>query len=135
LVYENTETIKRDLKMPNNSLVTIFNKAPYERISIVEGARCIAGVSTMGLEGIAVFIDDGVYALLKNQNPSGAGLEPISVWLRLLETNKVPMKVIRESLAERGIKESDLEKFQNLDVISTRQLSELMANYSSVFVV
>ncbi len=121
--------------MPNNNLITFFNKAPYERISIVEGARCIAGVSTMGLEGITVFIDDGVYALLKNQSPAGVGLEPISVWLKLLETNKVPMKVIRESLVERGIRESDLEKLQHLDVISKQQLSELMASYSSVFVI
>jgi len=131
----NAENMVRNPKMPDNTLVTIFNKAPYERISIVEGARCIAGVSTMGLEGIAVFIDDGVYALLKNQDPLGAGLEPIVVWLKLLESNKVPMKVIRESLVERGIKESDLEKFQNLDVISKKQLSELIPNYSSIFVV
>ena len=118
-----------------NKVITIFNKAPYERISIVEGARCVAGISTMGLEGITVFIDDGVYALLKNQNPSGAGLEPISVWLKLLETNNVPVKVIRESLVKRGIRESDLEKLQNLEVVSEPQFSELMVDYSSVFVI
>jgi sulfur relay (sulfurtransferase) DsrF/TusC family protein len=121
--------------MANNNLITVFNKAPYERISIVEGARCIAGISTMGLEGITVFIDDGVYSLLKNQNPASTGLEPISIWLKLLETNRVPMKVIRESLVERGIKESDLEKLQNLDVISKQQFSDLMMSYSSVFVI
>lgn len=121
--------------MPTHNLITVFNKAPYERISIVEGIRCIAGISTMGLEGITVFIDDGVYALLKNQNPAGAGLEPISIWLKLLEANNVPMKAVRESLLERGIRESDLERFQHLDVISKRQFSELMLNYSSVFVI
>jgi sulfur relay protein TusC/DsrF len=121
--------------MANHKIITVFNKAPYERISIVEGARCIAGVSAMGTEGIAVFIDDGVYALLRNQNPTGAGLEPISIWLRLLEINNVSMRVILESLAERGIRESDLEKLLHLDVISMQEFSELMLNYNSVFVI
>jgi sulfur relay (sulfurtransferase) DsrF/TusC family protein len=121
--------------MTNNNLITIFNKAPYERISIVEGARCIAGVSTMGLDGITVFIDDGVYALLKDQNPAGTGLEPISAWLKLLESNKVSIKVVRESLVERGIKDSDLEKFQNLNIISKQQLSELITHYASIFAI
>lgn len=121
--------------MANHKIITVFNKAPYERISIVEGARCIAGVSAMGTEGIAVFIDDGVYALLRNQNPTSAGLEPISIWLRLLETNNVPMRVVHESLVERGIKESDLEKLPHLEMISMQQFSELMLNYNSVFVI
>jgi sulfur relay (sulfurtransferase) DsrF/TusC family protein len=121
--------------MANHKIITIFNKAPYERISIVEGARCIAGVSTMGTEGIAVFIDDAVYALLRNQRPAGAGVEPISIWLRLLEANNVPIKLIRESLQERGIRESDLEKLSHLEIISMQQFSELMLNYNSVFVV
>lgn len=113
----------------------VFNKAPYERISIVEGTRAVAGVVTMGTEGAAAFIDDGVYALLKNQDPASAGIESTLNWLKLLEKSKVPMKVIRESLSERGVQESDLLKLGGLEVISREEFGKLMLDYNSVFVI
>ena len=121
--------------MANQKVMVIFNKAPYERISMVEGIRCIAGVVTMGIEGTTVFIDDGVYALLKNQNPAGTGIEPIGTWLKLLESNKVPIKVMREALSERGIEEKDLVELDTLEIISAPDLAQLMLDYSSIFVI
>jgi len=118
----------------NHKVMAIFNKAPYERISVVEGTRALAGLVTMGTEGIAVFISDGVYALLKNQNPTSVHIEPILNWLRLLETNRVPMRAIWESLFQRGIRESDLLDLAGLEVINSKDLAELMLSYNSVFV-
>jgi tRNA 2-thiouridine synthesizing protein C len=121
--------------MSTHRVMVIFNKAPYERIAIVEGIRCITGVVTMGIEGTTVFIDDGVYALLKNQDPTGAGVDPIGTWLKLLESNKVPIKVMSEALSERGIQEKDLMELDTLEIISAPDLAQLMLDYSSVFVI
>jgi sulfur relay (sulfurtransferase) DsrF/TusC family protein len=89
----------------------------------------------MGTEGVAAFIDDGVYALLKNQDPASAGIESALNWLKLLEKSEVPMKVIRESLSERGVQESDLLELGSLEVISREEFGKLMLDYSSVFVI
>ncbi|WXG44666.1 MAG: DsrE family protein [Promethearchaeati archaeon SRVP18_Atabeyarchaeia-1] len=121
--------------MAGHKVVIVFNKAPYERISVVEGSRAIGGVVTMGTEGIAVFVDDGVCALLKNQDPAGSGLESILSWLKLLEKSRVPMKVVRESLSERGVDESDLLELGGLEVISRDELGKLVLGYNSVFVI
>jgi tRNA 2-thiouridine synthesizing protein C len=122
-------------EMVGNKVVAVFNKAPYERISIVEGTRAIAGVVTMGSQGIAVFIDDGIYALLRNQNTASAGFEPIISWLKVLEKSKVMVKAIRESLEERGIQEQDLLELEGLEVISIEEFGKLMLSYNSVFVI
>jgi tRNA 2-thiouridine synthesizing protein C len=121
--------------MSSHKVMVIFNKAPYERISVVEGIRCLASVVTMGIEGTTVFIDDGVYALLKNQKPAGTGIEAIGTWLKLLESNKVPIKVMLEALSERGIHEKDLIELETLEVIPASDLAQLMLDYSSVFVI
>ena len=121
--------------MTGHKIIVVFNKAPYERISIVEGTRCVGGVVTMGTEGIAAFIDDGVYALMKNQNTVGAGFEPIMTWLKLLEKSNVRMKAIRESLEERGVQESDLLQLGGLELISKEEFGKLMLEYNSVFVI
>ena len=121
--------------MSGHKVMVIFNKAPYERISIVEGIRCLASVVTMGIEGITVFIDDGVYALLKNQKPAGTGIEPVETWLKLLESNKVPIKIMREALSERGIEEKDLVALKTREIISASDLAQLMLDYNSVFVI
>jgi tRNA 2-thiouridine synthesizing protein C len=121
--------------MAGHKVVAVFNKAPYERISVVEGTRAIGGVVTMGTEGIAAFIDDGVYALLKNQNTASAGFEPIMIWLKLLEKSQVPMKVIKESLEERGVEKSDLIQIGGLEVISKEEFGKLILEYNSVFVI
>jgi tRNA 2-thiouridine synthesizing protein C len=121
--------------MTGHKIMAVFNKAPYERISIVEGTRAIGGVVTMGTEGIAAFIDDGVYALIRNQNTASAGFEPIMTWLKLLEKSKVLMKVMLESLEERGIEESNLLELSGLEVISKEDFAKLMLEYNSVFVI
>ena len=121
--------------MSRHKVMVVFNKAPYERISMAEGIRCITSVVTMGIEGTTVFIDDGVYALLKNQDPAGIGVESIRNWLKLLELNKIPIKVMGEALSERGIQEKDLLELDNLEIISAPDLAQLMLDYSSVFVI
>ncbi len=121
--------------MGNQKIMVVFNKAPYERISVVESIRAATGVIAMDIEGITVFIDDGVYALLKNQNPAGTGLESVEKGLKLLDMNDAQIKVVRESLVERGIEESDLLELAGLEVISAEELGELMLDYNSVFVI
>jgi tRNA 2-thiouridine synthesizing protein C len=121
--------------MAGHKIMAVFNKAPYERISIVEGTRAIGGVVTMGTQGIAAFIDDGVYALLRNQNTAAAGFEPVMTWLKLLEKSKVPIKVIRESLEERGVRESEILELSGLEVISKEEFGKLILDYNSVFVI
>jgi tRNA 2-thiouridine synthesizing protein C len=56
-----------------------------------------------------VFIDDGVYALLKGQDPSGLDMKPLGDGFPMLADFGVEKFYVHEaSLAERGLTADDL---------------------------
>ena len=104
--------------------IVIFRKAPYGSVYPIEGARIIQGLMVMDLDAKAVFIDDGVYALTKNNDPSGINMAPVKLTIQNLEALDVPMYVVKDSLDERGLTQEDLEYDVNL--ITLEELANLL---------
>jgi tRNA 2-thiouridine synthesizing protein C len=71
------------------------------------------------------FIDDGVYQLVKGQETQGAGMKNFSPTYRALEGYDIEkLFVERESLAARGLSESDL--LVPVSVMTAAELGALM---------
>jgi len=104
--------------------IIVFKQCPYGSVYPIEAARIIQGLLVMDLDAKAVFIDDGVYALTKNHKPEGINMALVKLTLENLESANVPMYVIRESLAERGINNEELD--YNVSVISLEDFSKLL---------
>ena len=78
-----------------------------------------------------VFIDDGVYELVKGQETKGIGIKNHSKTYRALDGYDVEkLYVERESMEERGLSEADL--LVPVEVLSSAEMADLMAEQDVV---
>ena len=49
----------------------LMRKAPYGTVYPAEGFRAMMGIAVFEMDICVVFLDDGVYTLLKGQDPAG----------------------------------------------------------------
>lgn len=91
--------------MGEKHVLFTFNHAPYGSIFYNEGLRAVVGV-TSGIDEHSVdvvYLGDGAYFALK-----GVDRADSSKYLGTLSKMGYPLRVERESLEARGIKESEI---------------------------
>ena len=87
----------------------LLRKAPYGRVYTAEAFRTIMGIAVFEMEICVVFMDDGVYALMKGQDPEKLDMKPLGEGFPMLKDFDVNRFVVHdESLAERGLSAEDL---------------------------
>jgi len=73
-----------------------------------------------------LFIDDGVYCLLKNQTPEAVGLVSFRERLKTL-SDLVGLLVASYSLSQRKLKQKDLDKNYNVKTLLLGEVTELIS--------
>jgi tRNA 2-thiouridine synthesizing protein C len=87
----------------------LIRKAPYGSIYPVEGYRAIMGLKLFEVDVYVLFVDDGVYTLVKGQNPGKLDMKPLGEAFPMLEDFEVNRFCVHDaSLAERGLTKDDL---------------------------
>ena len=87
----------------------VNRKAPYGTIYALESLEVVLITATFDQDVSLVFIDDGVYELLKGQQTKGIGIKNFSPSYRALEGYDIEkLYVERASLEQRGLSEADL---------------------------
>ena len=108
-----------------NSIAVLMRKAPYGSVYTAEGFRTIMGMAVFEMDICVVFVDDGVYALLKAQDPSDLEIKPLGDgFLMLPEFDVNKFYVHDESLAERGLRPEDL--VMEVEVVSSAQIAQIL---------
>ncbi len=107
-------------------VIVLFRKGPYGIINSLEGVRVGQGLLVLDVENDAIFIDDGVFNLIKDQNPDGIGHHSVMGALEALHRYEVPIYALDKSLEQRGIQIKDLDPKLEVKVISVADLSELL---------
>lgn len=117
----------------------INRRAPYGSIYALEGLEVVLIGAAFDQDCCMAFIGDGVFQLLKGQDPRDAGMKNFSPTYKALgdyEVNK--LYVERESLSERGLSEDDLMELTwedededwaekpSIRVVSRAELAQLM---------
>ena len=118
---------------PNRIKKVMFvnRKAPYGTIYALESLEVVLITATFDQDVSLVFLDDGVYELLKGQNTKAIGIKNFSPTYRALEGYDVEkLYVERESLEARGLTEDQL--LVDVEVLSSAQMGELMADQDVV---
>jgi len=109
----------------------VNRKAPYGTIYALESLEVVLIAATFDQDVSLVFVDDGVYELLKGQNSKAIGIKNFSPTYRALEGYDVEkLFVERESLEARGLTEKDL--LVPVEVLSSAALATLMAEQDVV---
>ena len=103
----------------------VNRKAPYGTIHALESLEVVLIAATFDQDCSLVFLDDGVYELVKGQNTKGIGLKNFSPTYRALEGYDIEkLYVERESLEARGLTADDL--LVPVQVLSGPEMAELM---------
>jgi tRNA 2-thiouridine synthesizing protein C len=122
---------KKEKLMARNTVAIMMRKAPYGSVYTAEGFRSIMGVGVFEMDVRPVFVDDGVYALVKGQD--GAALDVKALgdgWGMLEDFGVKTLYVHGPSLVERGLTPTDLTT--NVIVLDDAGLAALLADSGAV---
>ena len=109
----------------------VNRKAPYGTIHSLESLEVVLIAATFDQDVSLVFLDDGVYELLKGQNTKAIGMKNFSPTYRALDGYDVEkLYVERESLDARGLSEADL--LVPVEVLGSSEMAALMAEQDVV---
>lgn len=109
----------------------LMRKAPYGSVYPAEGFRAMMGVAVFELPICVIFLDDGVYTLVRGQNPSALDMKSLAEGFAALpEAGIQEFYVHEESLAERGLAPEDL--VVEAQVVNGSELDRILAGCSAV---
>lgn len=109
-----------------NQLAVVFRTAAHGQASGREGLDAILACSALTDEIAVLFLGDGVYQLLSNQQPAavlGRDYAPTFKLFNLYDIEQV--YICRESLLERGLIRDQL--LLPAELVSREQIRELLA--------
>ena len=61
----------------SNKAAVLMRKAPYGSVYTAEGFRSMMGIGVFEMDISVLFVDDGVYALVKGQDPAQLDMKPL----------------------------------------------------------
>ena len=93
----------------SDQVAVLMRRAPYGSVYTAEGFRTIMGIAVFEMDISVVFMDDGVYALVKNQDPGKLDMKPLGDGFSMLGDFGVEKFYVHdESLDTRGLTLDDL---------------------------
>ena len=108
-----------------------MRRAPHGTIYTYEGLEMILIMASYDQDITVVFIDDGVYALKKDQDTSAIGIKGFAKTFLALDGYDVEkLYVDQQSLEERGLTEDDL--VVPVEVMSAEEIGRLMTEQDEV---
>ncbi len=107
--------------MAQRTVLVTINRPPYGSIFYTEGLRAAVGV-TSGVDENQVtiaYLGDGIYFALK-----GVDRKDTDKYLGTLKKQKARLVVEKESLKDRGFKETEVD--EGFEVLSTKEIFSLL---------
>jgi tRNA 2-thiouridine synthesizing protein C len=109
----------------------LMRKAPYGSVYPAEGFRAMMGVAVFELGLCVIFLDDGVYTLVKGQNPAALDMKPLGEGFPTLPDVGIKEFYVHDrSLAERGLAPEDL--VLPVRVVSGQEIEQILAGCTAV---
>jgi tRNA 2-thiouridine synthesizing protein C len=114
-----------------NTVAILMRKAPYGSVYTAEGLRSMMGIGVFEMDINVIFVDDGVYALLKDQDPSALDMKSLGDSFPMLTEFGVTKFFVHEpSLKERGLAADDL--VMDVELVDDTKTAELLASSGPV---
>lgn len=109
----------------------VNRKAPYGTIYALEALEVVLISAAFDQDVSLVFLDDGVYQIVKGQHTKAIDVKNFSPTYRALEGYDIEkLYVSKESLEERGLTVDDL--LVDVEVLDAAAMSKLMAEQDVV---
>lgn len=109
-----------------NQVAILMRKAPYGTVYTAEGLRTLMGIGVFEMDISVLYVDDGVYALLKGQDPQALDMKPLGdAFPSLADFGVTKFYVHDASLAERGLTRADL--VLDAEIVDGARIAEIMS--------
>lgn len=92
-------------------ILLVVKSPPYGSVRAAEGLRIATAMIAIDVLPKVLFVDDGVYCLLKNQKPEAAGLASFGERLKTL-ADLIGLYAVSDSIRQRKLKQSDFENYK-----------------------
>jgi sulfur relay protein TusC/DsrF len=112
------------------STLVLVTRAPYGLEEAFAGLRLALAMGVNGMKTSVVMLEDGVYNSVASQKADAVKMPSNMEATKELYDFDVPVYVVAEDLAARGIPESKL--FEGLKVVPATKLKELIASHDVV---
>ena len=110
----------------------VNSKAPYGTVYSLEVLEMVLISAAFEQDVHLMFIDDGIYQIVKNQDPQAIEIKNHSKTYRALEGYDIEkLFVCKESMEERGLTEDDL--LVDVEVLPRAEVGKLMNDMDIVF--
>jgi len=113
-----------------NSTLVLITKPPYGLEEAFAGLRLGLAMGVNGMKTSVLMVEDGVYNSVGSQKPEAVAMPSNIDATKELYDFEVPVYVVKEDLASRGIDESSL--FEGLKVVPASKARELVAEHDVV---
>lgn len=115
----------------SNKVAVLMRKAPYGSVYTAEGLRTLMGIGVFEMDISVVFMDDGVFALNKGQNPAKLDMKPLGDAFPMLGDMGVKRFYVHDqSMAERGLTTDDL--VIPVAVVSAAEIAQILQDSGKV---
>ncbi|OGS41652.1 MAG: hypothetical protein A3K67_04760 [Euryarchaeota archaeon RBG_16_62_10] len=112
------------------SILVLITKAPYGLEEAFAGLRLALAMAVNGMKTAVLLTEDGVYNAVATQKPEAVKMPSNIEATKELYDFDVPVYVVEEDLAARGISEAKL--FEGLKAVPATKARELMADHDLV---
>lgn len=118
-----------------NSVVIICEDSPFGKNSVVESIRMAAGILAVGDidKCKVILLKDAVHFMNKNLNPDVLNMDDFANIMRLIELSELEIFLHDKALKAAGIEPTDLILDENLKIIGTQQISQLILDADMSF--
>lgn len=112
------------------SILVLITRAPYGLEEAFAGLRLALAMGVNGMKTSVLMMEDGVYNAVATQKPEAVKMPSNIEATKELYDFDVPVYVVREDLATRGIPESKL--FEGLKAVPAVDAKKLLSEHDVV---
>jgi tRNA 2-thiouridine synthesizing protein C len=114
-----------------SKVLLVIKSPPYGNSKASEGFRMATAMIAMDVLPQILFVEDGVYCLVKSQKAETVGLASFAERLRTL-ADLVGLQALSDSLFQRKLKTDDLDENYHVKTLAINEAAELIAQNEAV---
>lgn len=109
-----------------DKICLVIKSSPYGGGRAAEGLRLATAMIAMNVMPQIIFVDDGVFCLLKAQKPEVAGSPSFLERLKAV-ADLIGVHAVSDSMVKRNLRSSDLDSTLNAETIPFNEAAEIIA--------
>ena len=116
------------------SVLIMVSNGPFGSNSTYEAIRLGSGFLGLGedIETKVVLYGDAVMMLSSKTTAEPIGMDALDEGLEMADLTEMPLCVISEDLAERGLTKDDLIEYDELEIISVADMPKIIGEFDAV---